>query len=754
MQFFSLLSGVRLLTLLVILAVSGPVAAQPADAPPAAEVLTTKQLENLITTLENEEQRTQFLGTLKDALQAQKAAAPVPGSLGTRVLGGLSTTIASVSSELAHLAGGAARLPSLAMDVKAKLDSPAERAAFLNALIAMAVVATVGVLAAWLAKRLLRRPAAVLKARPGARWDERIALVIGRVILALLPPVALAVAAWGVLPLLGVSDRLMTGLTTFIAALAVYHAVVGVARTLLAPDDETQRVLPFGAETGQYLMIWVHRFAAVVLLGGFVLQAAALAGLPQQSYAVLLKLLGLLVASLAAILILQNRTAVGTWLRRDTATPLPGERTRRPAQRVRQRFADIWHVLAVVYIIGLYVVWAAEIAGGFTYILKSSALTAMILILAAGLSHAIRLSIARAFRISAENQARFPGLEDRANRYVPVLHTILRFALVLITVLAVLEVWGLETLTWLTAGPGQRLTGAVLSIAMVLTLAFVAWSIVSSTIERYLSQTDEDGTVIARSARAKTLLPLARTVFLVVLVVIVGLIVLSEVGVNIAPLLAGAGVIGLAIGFGSQKLVQDVITGAFILIEDTISVGDVVNVGGFSGTVEAISIRSLRLRDASGSVHSIPFSTVDKVTNLTKEFSYAILDVGVAYREDTDDVFAVMTEVAEGMRSDPEWAPLILEPIEVQGVDAFLDFEVMLKARIKTLPIKQWAVRREFNRRLKKAFDARGIEIPFPQSTVWFGEDKNGNAPAGRVEVRHQGRVPAPVAPTVTPEQG
>lgn len=734
MQVFSFCGFLRFAMLALVLALAAPAFAQ--EPPPATSELTTEQLENLITTLENEEQRTQFLATLKAALQAHQPEAPMPGGLGVRLLGGLSAAVASVSAEMAQLAVGAARLPSLADDVVAALDEPEERADLVRALIGMAVVAFVGLLAAWLAQRLLARPARILTPRPEARWMERLALALGRMILALVPPLALAVAAWATLPVLGVEGRLLTGLTAFVAVLAAYRAVVGVCRVLLVPDTEAQRVLPLSGETTAYLQIWVQRLAAVILMGGFLLNAAALAGLPGQSYSVLMKILGLLVASLAAILVLQNRVPVAAWLRKDSGTPEPGETTRRPAQRVRQRFADVWHVLAVVYIVVLYVVWAADIEGGFAFILRASVLTLVILALAAGLSRLLSLAVDRAFRVSAEKKERFPGLEDRANRYVPVLHTILRVALVLVTLLAVLEVWGLQTLTWLTAGPGQRLTGAVLSIAVVVLLAFLAWSLVSSTIERYLSQTDEDGTVVERSARAKTLLPLARNVFLVVLVVIVGLIVLSEVGVNIAPLLAGAGVIGLAIGFGSQKLVQDVITGAFILIEDTISVGDVVNVGGMAGIVEALTIRSLRLRDATGNVHTIPFSTVDKVTNLTKEFSFAVLDIGVAYREDTDEVFEVMKEVTEEMRADAEWGPLILEPMEVQGVDAFLDSAVMLKARIKTQPIRQWAVRREFNRRLKKVFDARGIEIPFPQTTVWFGEDKAGNAPAGRMMVR------------------
>jgi small-conductance mechanosensitive channel len=207
------------------------------------------------------------------------------------------------------------------------------------------------------------------------------------------------------------------------------------------------------------------------------------------------------------------------------------------------------------------------------------------------------------------------------------------------------------------------------------------------------------------------------------------MVVLAELGVNITPLLAGAGVVGLAVGFGAQKLVQDVITGWFILMEDTIAVGDVAEVAGHAGLVERISIRTIRLRDLSGVVHTIPFSAVDSVKNFTKDFSYYLFEVGVAYREDTDEVVEVLREIDAEMREDPELGPDILEPLEVMGVDRFEDSAVIVRVRTKTKPLRQWAVGREFNRRMKKAFDARGIEIPFPHQTVYFGVDKEGKAP-------------------------
>ena len=224
--------------------------------------------------------------------------------------------------------------------------------------------------------------------------------------------------------------------------------------------------------------------------------------------------------------------------------------------------------------------------------------------------------------------------------------------------------------------------------------------------------------ILATGARARTLLTVGRKAVAIFVVTIAVLLVLSELGVNIGPLLAGAGVVGVAVGFGAQKLVQDVITGAFILMEDVIAVGDVVDVGGKSGLVEAISLRYVRLRDLAGTVHTIPFSAINTVSNLTKDYSYYVFDVNVGYGEDVDRVCTVLREIDEDLRADRDFGPLILEPLEILGVDQFADSAVVVKARTKTQPIQQWNVGREFNKRLKQRFGELGIEIPFPQRTV------------------------------------
>jgi small conductance mechanosensitive channel len=244
------------------------------------------------------------------------------------------------------------------------------------------------------------------------------------------------------------------------------------------------------------------------------------------------------------------------------------------------------------------------------------------------------------------------------------------------------------------------------------------------------------------SKKRKTLIPLINTVIKIGVAFIGGIVILDQMGVNTTPILAGAGIVGLAVGFGAQTLVKDVINGLFILFQDLISVGDVAVIGDKGGLVEAVGLRTVTLRDLAGNVHVIPNSSIDTVTNMTKGYSRYVFDVGVAYREDVDEVMEVLREIGEEMQNDPEYGKDILEPLEILGVDQFADSAVIIKARITTKPIRQWAVGREFNRRMKKAFDRCGIEIPFPHRTIYMGEPKEGPAPA--LQVHLEGKKPNP----------
>lgn len=233
---------------------------------------------------------------------------------------------------------------------------------------------------------------------------------------------------------------------------------------------------------------------------------------------------------------------------------------------------------------------------------------------------------------------------------------------------------------------------------------------------------DPDRVGIERAKRTETLARLVETTLRVVILLAALLMVLKQVGIEIGPLLAGAGIVGLAVGFGAQSLVKDVIGGFFILLENHMNVGDIVSIAGSAGVVESINLRVTVLRDLEGNVHIVPNGEIGVVTNMTKEYSQAMVEIGVAYKEDVDEVIRVLEEVADTMRKDEGFKRLILDPLEVLGLDSFGDSSVNIKVRLRTMPAKQWAVAREFRKRVKRVFDEKGIEIPFPHLTLYIGE--------------------------------
>lgn len=273
----------------------------------------------------------------------------------------------------------------------------------------------------------------------------------------------------------------------------------------------------------------------------------------------------------------------------------------------------------------------------------------------------------------------------------------------------------------------QGVSFAALRIVVILVLARLAIAglhMVLRRLETHLVLRGEaEGEVPSESSkRAGTLVKLLRQGVIILVWLVTALVVLGQMGVQIGPLIAGAGIAGVAVGFGAQNLVRDVISGFFLILENQVRVGDVAVVNGTGGLVEQVNFRTLVLRDLSGTVHVFPNGLITTLANMTRDWSGYVLDVGVAYKEDVDTVMEIMREVGAQLRADATFGPSIVADIEVFGLDRFADSAVMIKGRIKTKPIKQWDVGREYNRRLKQRFDAAGIEIPFPHRSVYFGE--------------------------------
>lgn len=719
--------GLALALLLAVLwglvgGASGAIAAEASAAAPAGEKISREEMKNLVSTLEDDQKRAAFLKTLKTAVAAQEKSeqANSVDGLASQLISGLSDTLGNAGSQLGSLGDLVNELPVIYQQTQQRLDTPGERETILYNFGKLAVVLTIGLvarlLAVWLTSPVRRRVEAAAIAA-NSRW-ERVFFLTIRFLIILIPPIVMAISAWVALPLVRAKGDLSVGITAFVSAVALLRGVLAMADAMFHPGDPSLRPVTISEETAEYLMIWMRRLAVVGIFGYFALTTGMMIGLPKDSHAILLKILGMVFTVMTIIFVMQNRQGVADWLRKGTHEPPEGYTRRLATQHIRQRLADVWHVLTSLYLGAVFMVWAAEIKGGFAFMLRATIASVMIVAVTTALMQVLHLVVQRAFSVSEENAARFPGLEKRVNRYVPILETALRIVLSVTSVLALAQAWGLDTIIWLGSDRGQRLTSGLVTIAVVLVAATALWEFVNAWMERYLGATDSEGRAIQRSARARTLLPLARSIMMVVLTVMVGLTILSEIGVNIAPLLAGAGVVGLAVGFGSQKLVQDVITGAFILFEDTVAVGDTVQVGPHTGVVEGLSIRTLRLRDSAGSVHTIPFSTVGSVVNMSKDFSYYVLNLDVSYDADTDQVGTVLREVAAELRQDPTYGASVLDGLDVLGVDQFAASSVVIRSRLKTLPGKQWWVGRELNRRIKKALDLNGIEIPYPHTTV------------------------------------
>tara|TARA_R110002049_G_scaffold164716_1_gene330734 strand:+ start:217 stop:1110 length:894 start_codon:yes stop_codon:yes gene_type:complete len=278
-------------------------------------------------------------------------------------------------------------------------------------------------------------------------------------------------------------------------------------------------------------------------------------------------------------------------------------------------------------------------------------------------------------------------------------------------------------------GEWRGLAETVFRVLVILVISWLALRLSRKGLVKLRERMQQDQDNLERIKRLNTLEQVFRYVAAVLIILITAMLILSEMGISIAPILAAAGVLGIAIGFGAQSLVKDYFIGLFLLLENQIRQGDVVEIAGKSGSVEEMTLRYTRLRDYEGNVHYVPNGAIDTVTNRSRTFAYAVIDVGVAYREDVDEVYAVMREVAAELRAAPDMTDKIEEDLDIAGVDQWGDSAVVIRCRFKVKPLEQWGVRRAYLYHLKKAFDAAGIEIPFPHLTLYAGQPKTGLAP-------------------------
>jgi len=680
-------------------------AAQAATAAPAPTTqpaaVSVGELQRLVDTLKDDGARAKLVAQLQALIAAQRQIEPKKPE-GIALLGRLSRQIDAFTGELLAGAAMVVDAPRLIGWAREQINNPAARQRWVDAATAFVLVFGAAGAVEWVLRWLIARARPKFPVRRRDTRAVRVLFAVLGLVFDLAPLLVFAAIAYGSVSM-ALDPLSPARITLSVLAVATIEArlILCLARALLLPEDDGVLFLPIDAETRNYLYIWIKRFTFWGIYGYAAPEAAWWLGIPGPLYTLMLKLVGLVLALLAIIFLLQNRVTIANWIGGDGSTGSGWS-------RVRRTFAEIWQLLAIFYIAGVYAIYALHIEGGFLYVARATLLSVALIVVARLLARSIRSLSRRGFAVSPQLKAQFPTLEQRANRYVPALTGLASAVLYVVGGLTVLQAWEVSAFAWLDTDLARRLGGDLLSIGIIVLVALAVWEIFASAVERYLGKLD--GGSVPRRTRIRTLLPLLRTAMLTLIVVMSALIILSHIGIDIAPLLAGAGVVGVAIGFGSQALVRDVITGLFILLEDQLAVGDIVDVGkDHAGVVEAITVRTIQLRDQAGTVHTIPFSEVTTVKNMTRDFAYVVARVTIAYSEDIDRVVGILREVSAELGEDETLRDQILDPFEYLGVDSLDEFSVVLLVRIRTLPSKQFSVARAFNRLVKIAFDKHGI---------------------------------------------
>ena len=294
---------------------------------------------------------------------------------------------------------------------------------------------------------------------------------------------------------------------------------------------------------------------------------------------------------------------------------------------------------------------------------------------------------------------------------------IARFAIGVAVFLAVLRIWGFEYAD-LREGPLGALLGVATRVALILFVSFAAIELLNLGITNVFARIAKRARNARRAAQVRTLAPILSGVITTLFITIAAMMTLSEFGVEVGPLIAGAGIVGLAVGFGAQTLVKDFLTGIFLVLEDTVSIGDVIKIGEFGGVVEEMSLRTIKLRDFNGTLHVFPYSEAQVIHNQTKSFAFAVFELIVDQHADIAKAIEVMRRVGDGLREDEDFKAGILEAPDINGIDRIVDGNIVLKGRIKTLPGKQWGVQRAYLMRILKAFDEAGIDMPTRTMTL------------------------------------
>jgi len=662
-----------------------------------------------------------------------------PAAVGANLLEKATDQLDRISGQLTRSLGSLNQLPAAGVWVAHVLLNPHERGHAGRLIGRLLVLLAIAGGAGWLMQRATARLLAglALRAPPDPRrgnlattaddrqiqalpdhgrlWYllRRLPFALLRLVVELVPVAVFLAVGYLLLETVLVrshSARLVCLATIY--ALVPVRVVWCVMRMLASPDQPQLRLVNVSDADARSLVRWTGWISVVIVAGIALGSTAASLGLPAQAENAYQKLLSLVVHLMLVAAVLRARKPMARWLR------APAGSTGLIAA-LRDWIAAIWAYVAIAFIVALWFVWAIRLEEGPERLLQVGG-TSLLVLIGARLAYIIGLGVLeRATQVSPEFNQRLPGFDQRIQRYSELIRVMYLILLAAVSLLLLFHFWGWNVGAWFAADRwGSRAISGGVTILVALALAALVWEVTNYWLHGYLERLSTSG-AIDRVTRLRTIQPILRSTLLVILVLVTGMTILSQIGVNIAPLLAGAGIAGLAIGFGSQKLVQDVITGLFLLLDNAVRVGDAVVAAGLTGTVEHLSLRCLQLRAGDGTLHFIPFSAVTTVSNANRG-GQGVATLRFEFDASTDINLAggLLTKIGQQMRADPRFAPMLLGDLVPQGIEEMNGNKIAISVQFPCIPSQAGAIIYEFRRLMALEMKDAGIKLAGTPSTV------------------------------------
>lgn len=688
-----------------------PLPLPPSQPAPQVDIrqLTAEERAELLSRLSDQQVREMMLAYMEATAASGSEQTPVVDAIHE----GITLFQERFSERLSHV-GGLAALPGFAY---AKLAEDRSRFHPLLILGLFAVIAALALAAERGYRRLAGGLYASLTPPADAEPLQRLGRLIGRLFLDTLGVAVFAVVILGCFLLLhhGHEPTRMV-VMTFLTALVIARMISVVSRFFFAPFAHQLRIAPFDDETAQRIHRWVMLAAYVATFGLLACGLMLDLGQPPAEHDLLLDALSIVMVTLLVAGAFRLRKPIASSLVariEDDGRPRP----------ILRRLVSLWHVAFIVYILFLYVLSAYKSVVGQETAAYPGLISLIIILLVPAADFFLRSLLDHAL------PARSADGGKGAAQALPVFKRALRILLVIFAFYIVGRIWGVDFFMLGQAGLGVELMRAVIDISLVLLVAYVAWGAAKAALARYLNEQDEDDAVggdeggAASASRLETIMPLVLRFVQITLIVIVALIVLSSLGVDIGPLLAGAGVVGIAVGFGAQTLVRDVVSGLFFLMDDAFRKGEYVDIGSVKGTVERINVRSLVLRHHLGPLHTVPFGEIQHLTNFSRDWVIMKMEFRVPTDTDITKVKKIFKQVGAEMLEHPDLAGDFIEPFKSQGIKSIEDSAIIVRGKFMSRPGRQFVLRKELFNRVQKAFQENGIAFAHRKVTVELPPD-------------------------------